>query len=71
MSVVKVLEVISEGKTVEEAIKAGVSEVAKTLENITQINVEHISGVVKDGKVIKYRVNAKVSFVVEHGLKNH
>lgn len=66
MSIVKVIEVISEGKSVDEAIKAAAEEAAKTLEEIKQIDVEHISGVVENGKVVKFRVNAKVSFIVKH-----
>ena len=66
MSVVKVIEVISEGPSVEEAIKSAVHEAAKTLKNICQVNVEHIEGIVKDNKVIKFRVNSKISFVVEN-----
>ncbi len=65
MSIVKVIEVISEGKTVDEAIQAAVKEASKTVEMIRQINVEHIEGIVEKNKVTKIRVNAKISFVVE------
>jgi len=67
MSIVKVIEVISEGNTVEDAIKSAVAETAKTIENIKQVNVDYIEGVVENNKISKYRINAKVSFVV----KNH
>jgi len=66
MSIVKVIEVISEGKTLEEAINSGVEEAAKTVQDIKQINVSHIEGVVEKNKVTKFRVNSKVSFVVKH-----
>lgn len=66
MSIVKVIEVISEGNTIDEALKAGVVEAAKTVENITQINVVHIEGLVEDQKVKKIRINSKISFVVHH-----
>lgn len=66
MSIVKVIEVISEGSSVDEAIKAGVLEASKTVENIRQINVDHIEGLVEKNKVIKFRVNSKISFVVEN-----
>lgn len=66
MSIAKVIEVISEGKTVDEAIQSAVKEAAKTLENIRQVNVEHIEGIVEKNKIVKFRVHAKVSFVVEN-----
>ncbi len=66
MSIVKVIEVISEGETVDAAIKAAVAEAAITVEGIKQVNVEHIEGLVEGNKVTKFRVNAKISFIVKH-----
>lgn len=66
MSIVKVIEVISEGPSVDEAIKAGVREASKTVENIRQINVDHIEALVEKNKVTKFRINSKISFVVNH-----
>ena len=64
MSVVKIIEIISEGNSVDAAIKTAVDEAAKTIENIKQVNVEHIEGIVENNKVTKFRVHAKISFVV-------
>jgi len=66
MSIVKVIEVMCEGKTIEEALNSGVQEASKTVKNINQIDVKWIHGSVENGKVAKFRVNAKISFVVEH-----
>jgi flavin-binding protein dodecin len=66
MSIVKVIEVICEGETVEAAMNSGIAEAAKTIEGIKQINVNHVEGIVENNKIVKYRVNAKVSFVVHH-----
>ncbi|CCB86119.1 MULTISPECIES: dodecin family protein [Parachlamydia] len=66
MSIVKVIEVISEGKSIDDAVKSAVAEAAKTVEDIKQVNVQHIEGIVKDNKVVNFRVNAKISFVVQH-----
>lgn len=66
MSIVKIIEVISEGESVDAAIKSAVTEAAKTVEHIKQINVEHIEGIVEKNKIVKFRVNSKISFVVEH-----
>lgn len=65
MSIAKVIEVISEGKTIEKAIESAMIEAAKTVKNIRQVNVQHIEALVEKDKITKYRVNAKVSFVVE------
>jgi len=65
MSIVKVIEVMCEGKTIEEAMASGVSEASKTLHNIKQIDVKWIHGRVENNKIVSYRVNAKISFVLD------
>lgn len=69
MAIVKVIEVISEGDTVDAALAAAVKEASKTIENIRQVNVQHIEGLVEGNKLKKIRINAKISFVVEHSKK--
>lgn len=66
MSIVKVIEVISEGSSIDEAIKAAVLEASKTVEGIKQINVDHIEARVEKNQITKFRVNSKISFVVHH-----
>lgn len=66
MSIAKVIKVVSEGDSVEAAIKSAVLEAAKTIDNITQVDVEHIKGIVENNKIVKFRINAKISFVVKH-----
>ncbi len=66
MSIVKIIEVISEGASVDEGIKSAAIEASKTVENILQINVDHIEALVEKGKVTKFRIHAKVSFLVKH-----
>lgn len=66
MSIAKVIEVISEGNSVEDAISNAVAEVTKTITNVRQVNVDHIEALVNNNKITKYRVHAKVSFVVEN-----
>lgn len=65
MSIAKVIEVISEGQSIDEAIKSAVIEASKTIENIRQVNVDHIEAHVENNKVTKFRVCSKISFVVE------
>jgi dodecin len=65
MSVVKVIEIIAEGDSLEGAIESGVREAAKSVRNIKAVNVENIKGLVEKGQVVRYRVDLKVSFIVE------
>jgi len=65
MSVVKVIELISEGKTIEAAIQGAVDEASKSLRNIKQVDIDHIGTVIEKNKVTKYRTNVKVSFIVD------
>ncbi len=66
MSIVKVIEISCEGKSIEEAMQNGVKEAAKTLKNIKQIDLKWIHGKVENDKITTFRVNAKISFVIEH-----
>lgn len=66
MSIAKVIEVISEGASIDDAIKNAVKEASKTVTNIRQVNVQHIEALVDKNKVTKFRVNLNISFVVEH-----
>lgn len=66
MSVVKVIEIICEGKTIEEAMSAGVREASKTIKHIKQIDAKWIHAHVENDKITSYRVDAKISFVVQH-----
>lgn len=65
MSVVKVIEIISQGKSIEQALQVAVNEASKTLHNIKQINVEHVAGIIENNKIVEFRVNSKLSFVVD------
>ncbi len=66
MSVVKIIEIVCEGKSIEEAMNAGIKEASKTIKNIKQIDVKWIHANVEKNKISKFRVNAKISFVIEH-----
>ena len=67
MSVVKVIEVLAESsKSWEDAAQCAVTEAAKTIDNINQIYIESFQAVVNDNRILGYRVNAKVSFLVEN-----
>ena len=65
MSIAKVIEVLAEGDSIEGAIQAAVSEAAETVRGIRHVYVEGVQAVVEDDEVVKYRVNAKLTFVIE------
>ena len=67
MSLAKVIEVISEGKTVEGAVENAVKQASKTVHNIKSVYAENIYAVVEGENITKYRINAKVTFVLEDG----
>ena len=65
MSIVKVIEVIAESKkSWDDAAKNAIKEASKSVKNIKSIYVENMEAKVDGNKIIKYRINAKISFVV-------
>jgi hypothetical protein len=66
MSVVKVVEILAESpEGWEAAAQKAVEEVSKTVKNVTSVYVKDFQAIVEDGKIVRYRVNVKVSFVVD------
>lgn len=65
MSLAKVIEVIAEGETIEQAVENAVKQASKTVNNIKSVYVENINGVVESDKISMYRVNAKITFVLD------
>lgn len=64
MSIAKVIEVIAEGETVEEAFENAASEASKSVDSIKEIWVDDIHAKVENGSITKYRIDAKVTFIV-------
>ncbi len=66
MAVVKVLELLAEStESWEAATQVAVNEASKTINNIQSVYVKEFQANVRDGKVCNYRVNVKLSFLVE------
>jgi flavin-binding protein dodecin len=65
MSIAKVIEVIAEGKSLDNAIENAVKDSSKSVRNIKSVNIENIQATVEDGKIDKFPINAKVTFVVD------
>ena len=66
MAIVKVIEVLSEGKSIEKAVESAVKDAAKTVRNIKSVYVQDVQALVEKNKVSKYRINAKISFLVKN-----
>lgn len=65
MSTVKVIEVIAQSnESFDAAAQAAVSEAAKTIRDIKQINIKDMNAKVENGKITQYRVTAKISFLL-------
>jgi flavin-binding protein dodecin len=66
MSVAKVIEITAEsGRGFEDAITQGIATAAKTVRNIKGAWVNEQQVVVDNGRVVQYRVNLKVTFILE------
>lgn len=64
MSLAKVIEVMAEGETMEQAVENAVMDASKTVHNIKGVYVENINAIVENNKITKYRLNLKVTFVL-------
>lgn len=63
--IVKVIEVIAQSdKSFDDAAKVAVREAAKTVKNLKSIWIDNFSAEVAGDKITHYRVNAKISFVL-------
>ena len=66
MSVARVTEITaSSPKSFDDALQAGIARAVKTLKNVEGAWVQEQTVVVKEGKIAEYRVNMKVTFVLE------
>jgi flavin-binding protein dodecin len=65
-SIVKVIEVIAEsGKSWDDAAQTAVTEAAKTVHQIKSVWIDNFSAEVENNRIVRFRVNAKISFLVE------
>lgn len=66
MSLVKVIEIMANStKSWEDAAQQAVADASKTLHNIRSIYVQDHSAVVKNNKIIEYRITAKIGFEID------
>ena len=63
--VVKVIEVLAQSnKSWEDAANIAIKEASKSVNDIKSINIVNTSAKVEKNKIVKYRITAQISFVV-------
>ncbi|MDP4598132.1 MAG: dodecin family protein [Pseudomonadales bacterium] len=66
MTTLKVIEVMTESeKSWEDAAQRAVNQAAETVRNIRSIYIQDMEAKVKNNKITEYRINAKISFVLD------
>ncbi len=66
----KVVEILAESnKSWEDAAQNAVKRAAETLKDIRSIYIQNFEAVVSADHITKYRVNAKISFLLEKKSK--
>ena len=66
MSVARITEISAESnKSFEDAIVQGINRANKTLKNVKGAWVQDQKLTVENGKIAMYRVNLKITFVLE------
>ena len=65
-AMVKVIEVLAQSdKSWDDAAKVALAEAKKSVRNIQSIYVKEFQAVVENDQITNYRINAKISFLVE------
>jgi hypothetical protein len=66
MSMLKVIEVLAESdKSWEDAAQSAVSTAQESVRNVRSIYIKNMEASVENGKISKYRINGKISFVLD------
>ncbi len=66
MAVVKVIELLAESEeSWEDAARKAVAEAAKTVRGIRSVYLSEMQATVENDQIRTFRINAKISFVVE------
>jgi flavin-binding protein dodecin len=66
-SIAKTIEVQAEGNTIEEAVEVAVEGASQSVRNIENVYVRDFEAIVENGQVSHYRVDTKVTFLIDEG----
>ena len=65
MSIAKVTEITASSPTsFEDALQQGITRASKTLENVQSAWIQDHEVDIQDGKITKYKVRMKITFVL-------
>ncbi len=66
MAIVKVIEILAQSpKGWEDAAEQALGAAQQSVRNIKSIYIKDLQADVEDGKITNYRINAKISFLLE------
>jgi flavin-binding protein dodecin len=66
MTMLKVIEVLAESqKSWEDAAQVAVTQASKSVRNIRSVYIKELEATTDNGRITGYRVNAKISFVLD------
>lgn len=68
MTVARVTEISSSSeKSFEDAVHTGIARAAKTLRNVRSAWIKEQQLDIREGRIVRYRVNMLVTFVLDEG----
>ncbi|HLS88552.1 MAG TPA: dodecin family protein [Sphingobacteriaceae bacterium] len=71
MEVVKVVELVGQSKKDWfDAVEQAVTEAARTIDNISGVEVYNLTANVQDGKIVEWKANVKLAFAVDNSRRN-
>jgi len=66
MSVAKIIEISAgSSKSFEDAVQIGISRASETIKNISSAWISEQKVIVEKGKVVEYRVTARITFILD------
>ena len=66
MPMLKVIEVLAESdQNWEDAAQSAVTQASESIREIKSIYIKDMEAAVQNGKITKYRISAKISFLLE------
>jgi len=69
MTVIKIIELVGVSKKgLQDAVENAVKEASKTVRNLKGVDILSWTAKIEGDKIVEYRANVKISFVVE-GLR--
>ena len=68
MTMLKVIKVLAESDTsFDDAVQNAVTQAAQSVRNVKSVYVKDMTATVDGDRVTSYRINAKITFLLEDG----